>query len=726
FGDYLQARENASLAEPYLESMMGMVAVTLFHFYDSLAHLSEFDKATQTEREAFIDRVKASQGKFEIWARHCPENFLHKFHLVEAEKARVLGQILKAEEFYELAISGAKDNGFIQEEALAYELAARFYLARNREKIAQTYLKEARFAYEHWGAKAKVEDLEAKYPHLLSRASSNSRAAEGYATLVSPSTRSGSGEILDFASLTKASQAIASEIALDKLLTALMRILLENAGAQVGHLILETEGQLQIEATGEVDRQEVSVLRSLSLVDNPQLASSIVNYVFHARESVVLHDATNHEQFASDPYIKTRQPKSILCAPLLNQGQLSGIVYLENNLTAGAFTSERLEILQLLSGQAAIAIDNARLYANLEQYNSSLESQVTERTKALQHKNEELASALQELEATQDELIQSEKMAALGQLVAGVAHEVNTPLGAIRSSINRISDFLDRKLETFSTVFRNLSAENQGNLFLLLERATQQQETTLSALSSREKRKIRRKLERTLEEEGIAYANSVADTLVELGLFDELDSAMSILKEPEGFQLLEMVYQLMGFKQGVQTISIATGKAAKVVFALKTYARHDRSGIKVKINVLEGLESTLTLYQNQFKQGIEVRRDYERELPHILGCADELNQVWANLIYNAIQAMESQGVLTVGTRRDKNNIQVSITDSGKGIPLEIKDKIFLPFFTTKPSGEGSGLGLDVVKKIVERHSGEIDFESQPGRTVFTVSLPIAP
>jgi predicted ATPase/signal transduction histidine kinase/tRNA A-37 threonylcarbamoyl transferase component Bud32 len=719
FGEYVQARKNALLAEAYLESVMGMIASVLFHFYDSLTHLNRCAEATRTEREAFLDRVNANQAKFEIWARHCPENFLHKFHLVEAEKARVLDQIIEAEEFYEQAISGAKDNGFIQEEALAYELAARFYLARSRERFARMYLKEAHYAYERWGAKAKVEDLEMKYPRLLSRTSRNSRTPEGYATLVGSSTSSGTGEILDLASLTKASQAIASEIALDKLLAALMKILLENAGAQVGHLILETEGQLRIEATGEIDCESVSVLRSLPLVDNPHLASSIVNYVFHTQKSVVLHDATSNEQFASDPYIKTQQPKSILCAPLLNQGQLSGIVYLENNLTAGAFNSGRLEILQLLSGQAAIAIDNARLYANLEQSNLSLESQVAERTKALQQKNEELATTLQELKATQDELIQTEKMAALGQLVAGVAHEVNTPLGAIRSSIERISNFLNHKFRTFPLFFRNLSTERQQDLFFLLERATQQQGIILS---SREKRNVRRQLERQLEEEGILDANIVADTLVELGLFDDLERLIPLLKETEGFQVLETVYQFIGVQQGAQTISIATSKAAKVVFALKTYARSEHSGLKVQLDVIEGLESILALYQNQFRQGIEVQRNYGKNLPRILGYADELNQVWTNLIHNAIQAMDNQGTLTVEALQEDNEIKVSIIDSGKGIPSDIKDQIFLPFFTTKPSGEGSGLGLDVVKKVVEKHDGRVEFESQPGRTIFTVFL----
>ncbi|NEP09358.1 MAG: GAF domain-containing sensor histidine kinase [Symploca sp. SIO2C1] len=213
----------------------------------------------------------------------------------------------------------------------------------------------------------------------------------------------------------KASQAIGSEIVLDKLLTSLMHILIENAGAQFGYLILETDKKLLVEASGEVNNEHISVLQSICVKDTPYLARSIVNYVWRTQETVLLNDATVEGKFTNDRHIKEHQPQSILCTPLINQGQLSGIVYLENNLTTKAFTPERLQILQLLSGEAAIAIDHARLYHNLEQ-------KVVERT-------QKLSDTLAELQATQHKLVESEKMAALGSLVAGVTHEINTPVG---------------------------------------------------------------------------------------------------------------------------------------------------------------------------------------------------------------------------------------------------------------------------------------------------------
>ena len=437
FGENNQARQNAVKAEQYLDGVIAMVVVPLFHFYDSLAYLSGFTDASTSEQKAWLNRININQEKMKQWANHAPMNHLHKYYLVEAEKARVLGQVTEAIDFYEQGIKGAKDNEFIQEEALAYELAAKFYLARGMDKFAQTYMREAHYAYTRWGAKAKINDLEAKYPQLLTKASTATQIKDTGKTTTSNSTSTNSGEVLDLATVMKASQAIGSEIVLDKLLASLMNILIENVGAQVGYLILETNKKLLVEASGEVSQQEISLLQSISIKDTPYLARSIVNYVWRTQETVLLNDATVEGKFTNDCHIKEHQPKSILCTPLINQGQLSGIVYLENNLTTEAFTPERLEILQLLSGQAAIAIDHARLYNNLEQ-------KVAERT-------QELSNTLAELQATQHKLVESEKMAALGGLVAGVAHEINTPIGIGVTAASLLAEKTTAFFETYKS-----------------------------------------------------------------------------------------------------------------------------------------------------------------------------------------------------------------------------------------------------------------------------------
>lgn len=436
---------------------------------------------------------------------------------------------------------------------------------------------------------------------------------------------------------------------------------------------------------------------------------------------MVLNDSTGEGKFTNDPYIKEHQRKSILCAPLMNQGKLNGIVYLENNLTTEAFTPARLEVLQLLSGQAAIAIANAKLYAEvrlaeklLAQYNRTLEIQVAERT-------QELSQTLNHLKATQEELIQSEKMAALGQLIAGIAHEVNTPLGAIRSSAGNISKFLDQTLEQLPTLFQSLSPEHSASFLALLQRSLQQNST----FSTKEERQFKRVLRSQLEASEIDNADTIADRLVVMGIYNEIEFFVPLLKRPDSCKILETAYKLSELKRGTSTINTATDRASKVVFALKTYARYDQSGEMKRANLTEAIETVLTLYQNQLKQGIEVIKIYT-QIPPVLCYPDELNQVWTNLVHNALQAMDYRGTLTIKVTQEDQQVKMSITDTGKGIPKAIKSKIFEPFFTTKASGEGSGLGLNIVKKIIQKHNGHISVESQPGQTTFNVFLPIQP
>ncbi|MCC5653713.1 AAA family ATPase [Nostoc sp. XA013] len=373
FGDDLQAVQTAVSARQHFEKVTAITVLPLFCFYHSLVLLSVSLDTSSSQKEAWLSCVSTNQEKMQKWAEYAPMNYLHKYHLVEAEKARVLGQFFEAEEFYERAIAGAAENGFIQEEALAYELAAKHYLARGREKFAQTYMKEAHYCYERWGALAKVKDLESRYGQFFPQ---SSRAYPTSVPTTSGTTYNNSPIAFDLAAVLKASQAISREIELEQLLRSLMQILIENAGAQTGYLILENAGEWTIEASGElsyVDGENIYTTQLLqSLPTANRLPETIINCVIRTHESVILNDATREGIFINDPYIQQHQTKSIFCLPLLNQAKLVGVLYLENQLAVGAFTTERTQVLNLLSTQAAIAIENAFLYSKLRKSESKI------------------------------------------------------------------------------------------------------------------------------------------------------------------------------------------------------------------------------------------------------------------------------------------------------------------------------------------------------------------
>ncbi|NJR25161.1 MAG: response regulator [Richelia sp. CSU_2_1] len=338
---------------------------------------------------------------------------------------------------------------------------------------------------------------------------------------------------------------------------------------------------------------------------------------------------------------------------------------------------------------------------------------------SLQEKNQDLATAIHQLQATQEHLIQSEKMAALGQLIAGIAHEINTPLGIIGSSIDNIATFWDVNVTNLPQFFQEISADDRDYFLTLLHRSTRQE----NVLTSKEKRKLKQQLISYLEAKLGENAEEIADTLVDMEIYEDIEDLLPFFQSLNWELVLNTAYQFASLKKSIGLIQRATAKSGKVVFALKSYAHFDSTQEKVEANLYDGIETVLTLYQNQLKQGIEVVRKYA-DLPKIVCYPDDLNQVWTNLIHNALQAMDYKGTLTIETQQKEASIFVKFTDSGKGIVPEVLPKIFQPFFTTKAAGEGSGLGLDIVKKIIDKHEGTISVESVPGETAFTVSLPI--
>jgi signal transduction histidine kinase/ligand-binding sensor domain-containing protein len=351
---------------------------------------------------------------------------------------------------------------------------------------------------------------------------------------------------------------------------------------------------------------------------------------------------------------------------------------------------------------------------------------IEEKSKLLEESNreisrqkDELKQALDELKATQEQLIQSEKLAALGQLIAGVAHEINTPIGVIGGAQVNIKNSLNSLIEKLPP----LTAKLDEATLAQFQQMTQRIRAVTQTLSSKEERQYRKIVKELLESYGVEDSDFTARELISVGLYQQLEDFETIFRHPRSGEIVEMAAIVGKVNVSLSSIELAVSKTQKIVFALKSYARKSIDEDPVPIDVVSNIEVVLTIYNNQLKSNIQLIRNYEENIPPIMGYPDELNQVWTNLIHNALQAMEYKGILEIGVRKVANGVQVSVIDSGVGIPPEVLPKIFQAFFTTKKQGEGSGLGLSICSKIIEKHKGKMDVNSVPGRTEFIVFLP---
>jgi predicted ATPase/serine phosphatase RsbU (regulator of sigma subunit) len=402
YGDFEKALDSANQMLPILDSAGGTLSYTNFYFYYSLALIACFPSFSQEDQVEARKTLESNLAKIELWMNNCPENFQHFYLLVSAEMAKLEERVQEAITLYDKAIQAAHNNGYIHHEALANELAALFCQSNSWEKFTKVYLQEAYYLYTRWGATAKVLDLEEKYSQLLvirDFKMPESTITTSATIMASATTQLKASTLLDLTTVLKASQTLAAEIVLSRLLEKMMNTLIENAGAERGLLIFEKEKENRsednknniewvIEAEGTLNQENIAVLHSLPI--DGYLPIAIINYVVRSCEPLVLANATREGIYSKDSYIRQHQLKSILCSPILHQGQLIGLLYLENNLIEGAFTPARLKIVDMLSSQAAISLENALLYRTLEQ-------KVEQRTIQLATANQEITEANQEI-----------------------------------------------------------------------------------------------------------------------------------------------------------------------------------------------------------------------------------------------------------------------------------------------------------------------------------------
>lgn len=662
YGNLSEALNCILYAQKQLHFITGKFLVTEHNFYHSLILAALYQEAKLDKQKEYLKQLEANQKQMQVWAENGPANFSHKYLLVAAEIARISGRGEEAVELYNRAIELARENEFIQNEAIANELVAKFWLSKRKQKYAEIHMREAYYGYQRWGATRKVKDLEEFFPQLITKAPEANRLTDTRNADIYTSTGN-SLTVLDLSTVMKASLAISSEIVLDKLLASLMTISIENAGAESGFLILPKEGKLVIAAEASVAKPEVVVQESTLIECSEDLPVTVINYVERTRSPVVLNNALDEGRFTTDPYIVRRQLKSLLCTPIINQGKLISILYLENNLTAGAFTPDRLAVLKVLSSQMAISLDNALLYASMEQ-------QVAARTQELKEKNQRLSQTLQELQRTQAQLIQTEKMSSLGQMVAGIAHEINNPISFIYGNLVHAREYVQDLLSLIQVYQQEYSKPTSK---------------VQEAMSDIDLNFLVEDMQKLFDSMRVG-ADRIRDIVLSLRNFARLDEA------------------------SMKPVDIHTGiDSTLMLLQPRLRPEGGRPGIEVIKDY--GELSQITCYASQLNQ----------VLMNILSNAcDALDEVR--------KQGESDKTLTITIRTestDRNSAIIRITDNGPGMPEEVLRRIFDPFFTTKPVGSGTGLGLSISYQIVvERHGGQLACVSSPGEgTEFLIEIP---
>jgi PAS domain S-box-containing protein len=737
FGEIEKSQSYAAEIRDYFMGGVGTFGEPTFYFYDSLIALAAVSFASE-ELSDVLQRVDENQSQLQqYWAHYAPMNHQHKVDLVAAEKYRVSGQKAEAIELYDRAIAGAKANGYLQEEALANELAAKFYLAWGKDKIARVYLQDALYAYQLWGAQAKVRDLENNYPDLLNLPSKVTGITE--TTILSYNTTSAPKTHLDIETILKVSKAISAEIILENLLVTLMNLMIENAGAQSGYLILVEGDKLVISASKVVNLEQVGIWKSSPVESCETLPQTIINYVARTQNIVVLNHAAKQGNFTQDVYIQAYQPLSAICFPLINQGQLVSIIYLENNLTIGAFTGERVELLQLIAGQAAIAISNAQLYCQIK----SSEQQLKQFLEAVPigiatidfqghpyYANSKAQEILGKgvIPETKPEEISQVYQAYIAETNQVYPPEQLPSVKALRGKASRADDIEihqgDRiiPIEAWGTPIYN----EQGEVIYAI--------ATFQDISQRKQaEKLLIDYNQALEQQlALAKAKEVAEAETRAKSAFLATMSHEIRTPMNG--VLGMA-ELLGNtaldeeqKDYVKTIQDSGNSLLVIINDILDFSKIESGNLELEQHPFS-LKEVLDSIGNIFRKKAQDKRIYlaysmpAHVPPWVMGDSTRFRQILLNLVGNAMKftqegtvAIAVSGYAVTENQKDKYELMIQVQDTGVGIRGDLLKKLFQPFTqadaTIARKYGGTGLGLAISKRLVELMGGTIWVESQ--------------
>jgi PAS domain S-box-containing protein len=703
-GDYEVAIAAAGKAKALLWASDAHIQLLDYYYYAALTVAALYENGTADEQERWRELLTAHREQLREWAENCPPTFADKHLLVSAEIARIEGRELDAERLYERAIRSARDHGLAQNEGLSNEVTARFYAARGFETIANAYLSNARYCYLRWGADGKVRQLDRLYPQLAAPEGNRQTAAMGSPT-----------QQLDVASVIKASQALSSEIELPKLIERLMTIALENAGADRGLLILPAENDYSIEAEAQAVDDRVEVVLCQKPIKGITCPESIVRYVIRTHESVVLDDGSRSNLFSEDGYLRGRQTKSILCLPLIKQGRLTGLLYLENTLTSYAFPPDRIAVLELLAAQAAISLENTHLYRDLAQREARIrrlvdadiigifiwdfDGHILEANDAFLRivgydRDDFVAGRVRWTDLTPPEwrdadarLIEEHKMSGRlppfekeyfrkdGSRVP-VMIGVATFDGTRDQGVAFVLDLTERK-----EAEENLRQSERRYSEAQAELAHVTRVTTLGELTASIAHEVNQPL-----------AGIVANAEACLGWLDR-----------EAPNLNEV-------RRSVEWIIEDSNRAGEVIRRVRALAAKSDTQ-RVPLDVNHAVNEVVILVRRELlSHRVSLRMELASALPVVLADRTQLQQVIINLVMNGIDAMEEvtdrPREMAIQSHQNKaHQVQVTVKDCGVGISAENADKLFNAFFTTKSSG--MGMGLSICRSIIAAHGGRL-------------------